>query len=197
MFAIADGVTGLPNGAIASKTAIQELQQQLKNHNDINAATIIENINTKIFLEQQKRQILMATTLVTCIITKKQIIIFHIGDSRAYILTDTIWKTKDHTQIQDLIELGIITPQEATYHPEKNRLKYALGIPKKIQFEEITLDRKNQKILLCSDGLTDYIAENDLISIVQKYDTNRACNTLYNLAIKNGSTDDISIILIK
>jgi len=197
VFCIADGVGGLSDGDIASKIAIDTITKEIKNKGKIGFRDGIEKANSSILCKNEKNQQMMATTLLACLIKEEtnEAIIAHVGDSRAYVINTNIWKTKDHTLVQDLVDLEIITENEALTHPEKHRMNRAIGIIKNV---EIEIDKKMLKdsiLLLCSDGLSSYVNDNKIATIVKQYDPKNACKRLVQVALENGSQDNITIIV--
>ncbi|MEM0466507.1 MAG: SpoIIE family protein phosphatase [Candidatus Thermoplasmatota archaeon] len=197
LFAIADGVGGLPEGKKASTTALQTIKNSLQTHTSIDLLSSIEQAHRSILMEGEKQQKQMATTIVACLIdrTSGKALITHVGDSRAYIIDDTIWKTKDHTLVQELVDLGIITEEQALTHPERHRITQALGITPQLHLQ---LHRKlinDSILLLCSDGLSDFVSDAELAAIARGYEPKEACQKLVEKARKNGSTDDITVLI--
>jgi protein phosphatase len=139
----------------------------------------------------------LATTLVACIIQENtgKTTIAHIGDSRAYIIDDDIWRTKDHNLIQDLVDIGLLTDEEAFTHPEKHRMKQALGLKNRIDTEINKRLIKDSILLLCSNGLSDHVREGELAALARQYDPETACRKLIQKARENGSNDDITVII--
>ncbi len=197
LFAIADGVGGLPKGKTASMTAIQTLQNIMHISEFFDLKEAIEQANHSVFLAAEKHQEKIATTLVACLVdqTTGKSSITHVGDSRAYIIDDTIWKTKDHTLVQELVDLGVITEQQALKHPERHRLNQALGLQNTIQVHIHKKLLKDSILVLCSDGLSDYLPDNELAAVARQYQPKDACFKLIEKARNNGSTDDITMII--
>lgn len=133
LFAVADGLGGHSFGEVASKIAIGELKEVFKRKGQQSLNEGFTKANQTIFTENDRRQTNMGTTLVACLIneTTHDCVIANVGDSRAYFFSDTIWKTKDHSEVQALIDNGIISQDEAFQHPKKNILTRSLGLQKK------------------------------------------------------------------
>jgi len=197
IFGIADGVGGLAAGEIASKQAIETLRKNIQNKENINLKEVFDRANQSILFEGDKQKTSMATTLVAAILQEKsgKSTIAHIGDSRAYIIDDNIWRTKDHSLIQDLVDVGVLNEEGAFTHPEKHRMKQALGIKNRIDIEVNRKLAKDSILLLCSDGLSNYVRDGELAALARQYDPEAACKKLIQKARENGSNDDITIII--
>ena len=125
-----------------------------------------------------------------------KVIIANVGDSRAYIINDGIWKTKDHSLVQNLIDKGVISEEEGFGHPQKNVVTRVVGTQEKINVDIYRKDVKNSILLLCSDGLTDYVRDDEIASIVKNNAPKKACRKLYNKAMEKGSRDNVTIIVV-
>jgi len=141
----------------------------------------------------------MATTIVLCRLEQDtgEVTIAHVGDSRAYLMNVGLWRTKDHSPVQDLVDLGILMEEDALTHSELHRMTQALGIKDTISIDCFTTTMQQGTILLCSDGLHNYLRDKEIQHIATKNSLEIAIDLLMKKAQKNGSTDDITIIIIK
>jgi len=144
----------------------------------------------------------MGTTVVTAIMYDNQMSIAHVGDSRLYLYRNKALTqvTKDHTLLQELVDQGFYTLEEAKEAPNKNIVTRGLGADSEVEIdvcEEYV--SKGDKILLCSDGLTDMLDDEEVLAILNKYvDNNQTCvQALINSANENGGLDNISAILVE
>ena len=141
----------------------------------------------------------MGTTLEVLLIYKNKVYIGHIGDSRIYRIRKGIMRklTKDHSYVQTLVEDGTITKEEAEHHPKKNMLMKALGCEEKIEADVMVKGfLKDDIILICSDGLTNMVPEEEIHEEIDK-DLKNAGEKLIERAKENGGLDNITLILIK
>lgn len=206
IFVIADGMGGHNAGEIASKIAIDTIIEYVINHkNDRSEEEILNeailSANRKIYRESLLNESCngMGTTLVGAFVRENNLTMVNIGDSRGYILKDgqLIKITKDHSLVQELLDNGTITNEEAKSHPNKNVITRALGTNPVVMADYYNLDiRGVSKILLCSDGLTNEVSEEDIFRVLQGYNGNQ-CMELINMSKKNGGRDNISIIIFK
>jgi protein phosphatase len=199
LFAIADGIGGLSHGETASKIAIVELTNNIQKLGKEGLVRGIIQANTCIFQKAKKENKTMGSTLIACLLdkNKNECIIGHIGDSRAYIFNKHLWISTDHRVVMELVELGIISKDGAFSHPERHRLQRALGIQENVKVDIHTDRIKNMDLLLCSDGLSDFVRDDEIKKFVKEYQPKIACKKLFDIARKNGSEDDITIIVVK
>lgn len=213
LFIVADGMGGHNAGDIASFMAVEGIVKYLKNYYDKlnsvkNIKTLIreavEHVNKEIYLEsfEVPEYYGMGTTITLAYIYKSKVFIGHVGDSRAYFIHNNEIKqiTEDHTLVNELIKNGSITPAEAINHPQKNMITRAIGTSSNIEMDFYTIDiRKEDIFILCSDGLSNMVGEDNILEIVNKYNNcmNEICNSLVELAKTNGGKDNITVIGIK
>lgn len=141
----------------------------------------------------------MGTTLVAALILSHEVYVINVGDSRCYILSEGALNqvTSDHSLVQALVDCGDITPEEARTHPKKNLITRALGIDESVRSDVFTIDRKvGDKILLCSDGLSnmvpDSVLQEELLKEAAVEDSARA---LLAMAVEQGAPDNVTVIL--
>ncbi len=141
------------------------------------------------------------TTVTATVILGDLAHIAHVGDSRAYLLSEGSLEqiTRDHSLVQRLIELDQLTPEEAAEHPQRNVLYRAIGQSETLDVDAITrrlLPRS--RLLLCSDGLWNMVSEETIAEVIEKHsDPQRACAELVKLANERGGPDNITAILVQ
>ncbi|ENN95631.1 Ser/Thr phosphatase [Methanocaldococcus villosus KIN24-T80] len=207
LLAVADGLGGHNAGDIASKIAIEELEKFFEKN--CYKSLLYEEIETilKEAFKKVHNAILnqsygdreeMGTTLTSVVIKDNKAIIANCGDSRAYIIRDgkIIFKTKDHTYVQELIDKGYLSEEEAMYHPYKHVLKHALGIDFAVDIYKKEL-KSGDILLLSSDGLHDYVREKEILEVINKYEEPKdIVENLLKIALKK-TMDNVSIIVFK
>lgn len=209
---LADGMGGYTGGEIASKLATTSAVKYIEEHFDKNREykkeeilEIIKNAmeyaNSEVYQKSREKEELeqMGTTLEICLIYKERAFIGHIGDSRIYRLRKDIFRklTKDHSYVQTLVDDGTITKEEAEHHPKKNMLIKALGCEGQVNADLMVKGfLKDDIILICSDGLTNMVSEEQIHNIINN-NIETATETLINEANKNGGLDNITVIIIK
>ncbi len=141
------------------------------------------------------------TTVTAAVILADLAYIAHVGDSRAYLITDDGIEqiTRDHSLVQRLIELDQLTPEEAAAHPQRNVLYRAIGQSENLEVDAITHRLPaGARLLLCSDGLWNQVAESNLLQIVQSSRTpQEACDHLITIANDRGGPDNITVVIIQ
>lgn len=207
---IADGMGGHQAGDVASQMATTLMQDKWQNSIKLNTPedtekwlsnTIVE-INESIYEHAVNNEECqgMGTTLVVAICMEDFITIAHIGDSRCYLLNEGVLKqiTEDHSLVNALVQSGQISKDDAQEHPRKNVVLKALGTEEHVaaDVKSLGLDKGN-KLLLCSDGLTDKVVDDELSRIIQlTKGMNEIGQQLIDLANDRGGEDNISLIII-
>ena len=209
---LADGMGGYTGGEIASRLACMSAAQYIKQNFDDNKQYTKEEImdiikkameySNKVVYEKSKEEKeleQMGTTLEVCLIYNNRVHIGHIGDSRIYRIRQNIMRkiTTDHSYVQKLVKDGTITKEEAIHHPKKNMLMKALGCEEEIEPDIMVKGfNPNDIILICSDGLTNMISEQEIYNIIIE-DTKNATTHLIKKAKELGGYDNITAIIIE
>ena len=211
---VCDGMGGTHGGRVASAIAVACFQREIQN--DLRADMTADQLrhvmlaaiaaaNDAIRREAGRNADYrhMGTTLVCALARPDMALIANIGDSRCYLYRDGCLSrlSEDHTAVQRLIALSIIEPAEAKTHPERHRLTQHLGIfPDELIIQPHTVQlpvRPGDRFLLCSDGLTDMLEEEDLSALLRSQTAAPACAAaLYQLAMQRGGKDNISVLLV-
>jgi len=209
IFIVCDGMGGHTSGEIASRLAVERLKEYLENNSESSKSTkqllleSLENANQAIIdktIESPEYKG-MGTTCVILAIKSGVAYYANVGDSRIYIIRNGIIYqiTKDQTFVQTLIDQGHINYDEAEIHPRKNELVQALGINERIvpEINEVALRIfKGDKFILCSDGLSGMINDNEIFGIVKANEPVTASNLLVSAANDKGGTDNITVQVI-
>jgi len=207
---IADGMGGHQAGDVASQMATSIMEEQWNQKNKLHSpeetenwlSTVISEINHSIYSHGMQKEEFqgMGTTAVIAICTEEFLTIAHIGDSRCYMLSGTRFNqiTEDHSLVNELVRSGQISKDDAEQHPRKNVLLKALGTEELItpDMESMSWEPGN-KLLLCSDGLTNKVSDEeleDLISSEKKIE--EIGGNMIQLANDRGGEDNISLIII-
>lgn len=210
---LADGMGGHLAGEVASKMAVEKVSEIISEkmftkmteneYKELLKEAVIE-ANNNIYSLSQKNESFngMGTTLIVTLITDEWIIFAHIGDSRAYLISDNNYEqlTRDHSLVNELLLSGQITKEEALAHPQKNVLIRALGTDAEIEIDIFKIDwKKGQLILLCSDGLTNSLSDNKIIDVINAsiFNLDEVADNLIKEANNFGGEDNISLIIIR
>ena len=206
---VADGMGGHLAGEVASKMAVDiigdYIAENMKDTLDRFQAKEIINrafkkANTQIYEYScdNERVMGMGTTATLCMVRDGYIIYAHIGDSRAYTISDTIKQiTRDHSYVQELVKLGQITPEEAKHHPRRHYITRAMGVEDVVKVD-VGIDRYcGEKILICSDGLYGEIEDDELFRIIKSKSPEDGINELIKLANERGGSDNITAVIME
>jgi protein phosphatase len=212
LFMVADGMGGHRAGDVASRLAVDKFSEFVRNFHAqdfvqpenylemmVSAAQNAGDEETK-KAESDEAMQGMGTTLTACVLANEKAFIAHISDSRAYTVSLLGMKqlTSDHTYVNELVQMGKLSEEEAKIHPKRNVLTKVLGVPGNIEVD-CTIHNTNDAaaILLCSDGLTNMVDEESMMNIINGlgYVENRV-GYLIKEANKRGGHDNISAVLI-
>lgn len=206
LFVVADGMGGHKAGDFASSFAVQTLRQAILEDETQNPIKIIrsavEEANRKILEEAQLHAEMsgMGTTMVLVTVIDDYAYVANVGDSRLYLIEDSILQiTKDHSLVQEMVRRGLITKEEAKTHPDKNIVTRVLGIGSEVEvdFFDIRL-KQNSTLLLCSDGLSNMVSDDDIWRIANtSRDLREMGMRLVSLANENGGKDNIAVVLVQ
>ena len=208
---LCDGMGGVTDGGTASRMAGEYLQEQIqKNVVDLPTPESVKDFmldavrrcNRKIYAFSQEGEtaITMGTTVVMALVRQNLAQIVHAGDSRAYLVSRGTVKllTKDHSIVQELLDDGKITPEQALNHPNKNIITSALGVDAetRIDYDESRFI-KGDNLVLCSDGLSNMVAESKILEIVRDEEFYRSAEKLVKRAVDAGGYDNITAVVLR
>lgn len=206
LFVVADGMGGHNAGDFASSFAVQTLVRTILEDENQNPIKIIrhavEEANCKVLEESKLHAEMsgMGTTMVLVTIIDDYAYVANVGDSRLYLIEDQILQiTKDHSLVQEMVRRGLITKEEAKEHPDKNIITRVLGIGPEIEVDFFDIHLKeNSVLLLCSDGLSNMVSDEDIWRIVStSREMKEAGMRLVSLANENGGKDNIAVVLVQ
>lgn len=206
IFVIADGMGGHNAGEVASKIAVDSVLEYIKTHcNDYDMEQALEGAIDEANKNVYKYAVLnencsgMGTTLTVAYVKGNKLIVANVGDSRCYVVSkgELIKVTKDHSLVQELLDNGTITAEEAINHPNKNVITRAVGTKISIKGDYYPLDLQNiSTVMLCSDGLTNEVTEEEILSIINN-DISNSSIRLIERSKEKGGKDNISVIIFK
>ena len=205
IYAACDGMGGESFGEEASLIAAQSLVGVLPEAFFHSGPEYLTAMNRDICRLMRQRGARIGTTFVGLAVAEKQARVINIGDSRAYLLRGGQMKklSRDHTQTQRLMDMGFITPEQAATHPDRHKLTQHLGIfPEEMIIEPYQSDmfalRRGDLFLLCSDGLTDMLTEQEIaLMLCGNLRTAEKAERLYRGAVLRGGRDNITVVLIQ
>lgn len=206
---VADGMGGHNAGEVASSLAVKSVLDSFAGRKtgeikekDIRAALVKANEDVLRASYEHVEHIGMGTTLTLAVLKEDTLAIGHVGDSRAYLKDAHGLRliTRDHSYVQELIDNGLITEDEALVHPRRNIITRALGISMKLEIDIVYAQWKSGDIaLLCSDGLTQHVLYDDIAKILnnENFTLQQKADVLFSLAMERGGTDNISVIIVQ
>jgi PPM family protein phosphatase len=204
LFVVADGIGGFEAGEVASSLAVDVLKDL---HPDVPFKAAIGEANRRIVTAGRGDEKLsgMGTTVVAIRFggTPREPVaeVAHVGDSRAYLMRggDMIPITEDHSLVAELVRSGDLTRDQAAEHPQKNLITRALGADEEVDVDTAILPiEAGDRILLCSDGLSDMVSETGISEILADSpdDPERAARVLLSAALDAGGNDNITIVIV-
>ena len=205
LWVVADGMGGHRAGDIASQMIVDTLK---KVHEGTNLNRYIDDIEDSI-LEVNTRLIEMAqegekkttigSTVVVLVAYEKYCVYIWAGDSRLYRQRDDELRqlTKDHSQVEQYVEQGLISREEAAVHPHGNMITRAVGAAETLFLEmDIQEMKRGDRYLLCSDGLTKHTMDFEFQDILQEESVEETCKTLIDLTLSRGAGDNVTAIVV-
>ena len=204
LFIVADGMGGHKAGDLASRYTVEQFLDVARNTDETNPITVIEKSiekANKMLIEKSKESIDyegMGTTFVVCTVIGEQIYIANVGDSRLYLVNNEIQQiTRDHSLVEEMITLGEIDRKNARTHEKKNIITRAVGVDSEVIPDFFEIDyAKGDIILMCSDGLSNMIEDEDMRDIIhQSGELEEKADRLIEVANINGGRDNISVVL--
>ncbi len=202
LWIVADGMGGLGFGEVASAISTFTVTQLIRQGHGVNQAIEIAHRTIKEYAQTDGLGTNMGTTIVLLYSQRSLYNVFWVGDSRAYLYDDDglTQITTDHSLVQSLIDQGELTVEEAESDPRKNAVTRALGVQ---ELETVRADsvsnrwKSGQKILLCSDGLTDCVSNADIESIIRDGDADQEIvDNLIEAALEGGGKDNVTVVVV-
>lgn len=201
---VADGMGGHNAGDLASRYTVESMLEYIKSASEkrpiplISAA--IHHANELVIEKARSDKKLegMGTTVVAATVKDGYLYVANVGDSRLYLIDQEIEQiTRDHSLVEEMIRIGELQRKDARSHPDRNVITRAIGVrtPVRIDFFDVKLE-EGDRILLCSDGLTTMVEDEEILRIVKKSSAPKeAAQHLVTEANKNGGKDNISVIV--
>jgi protein phosphatase len=208
---VCDGMGGVRGGQLASSLATEMIGEKIRKcYNKLMPVYSFENIflstittanvivNDRSYTDTEFQG--MGTTIAAAIVKDNQVCIAHVGDSRAYKITASgiTQITKDHSLAQEMLDSGQITKEEFENYPKKNIITRALGIDEKIEIDfDFTDLADGEALLLCSDGLSGLLSDEELFDIYKNNDFELLCDEYIKAANDKGGYDNITAVVMK
>ena len=203
LYGVADGMGGHKGGEVASTSARDDLLRELEGKTPSVAALsgAIEEVNRQIYHQQEHDDALtgMGTTLVAALILKDTAVIINVGDSRAYLFTaeGVQLLTTDHSIVEFMVQRGELTQEQAKNHPGKNVITRAVGTEPSVEGDiYIQKLHRDDCLLLCSDGLSNVMADQEMLfEVVHGMSKSDCCQRLLRIAKNRGAPDNVTVAM--
>ncbi|MDD5900451.1 MAG: Stp1/IreP family PP2C-type Ser/Thr phosphatase [Lachnospiraceae bacterium] len=207
LYIVADGMGGYNAGDFASRCSVDSFVTQVKKNDQPTVigtmAEALKTANATVLQNARENEELngMGTTFVAATVFQDKAYVMNVGDSRLYLLGNAMKQiTVDHSFVEEMIRKGELQRKDARIHPKKNVITRAVGVEDTIEadYYEVETDNDSRFLLLCTDGLTNMVEDEEVFHIIMKYaDTpQEAVQRLVKLANEHGGADNISIILV-
>ena len=206
LFAVADGMGGAQAGEVASRltaAAFREYHEADELAPDDRLQAIIQEANRRIYERARTDSDVsgMGTTVTAALLTSGRVTLGHVGDSRAYRIRNGELEqlTDDHSLVADLMRSGRLTPEEAEAHPQRSVITRALGTDPQVDVDTLTVEAEpGDLFLLCSDGLTTMVADEDILGTIAAAPTlDDAAKELVRAANTGGGEDNVTVVLFR
>ena len=204
LWAVADGMGGHAHGDWSANAVVQALEGVRLDGDDFDEAVrlvadAIHSANRRIWSEAQRRGQQMGSTVVAVLVRERRFAVMWVGDSRAYLLRDGALHllTRDHSQVQEMVDRGLLSPEEARHHPRLNVLTRAIGVGARLQVDAIADEvEAGDRLLLCSDGLTGMLDDAALARVLSTGAREATLDALLRGALDGGAPDNVTAVLV-
>ena len=207
LFIVADGMGGHNAGEFASRCTVETIVKTVSESEKEDAVSILEEAISSAnsyLLEHARKNADMAgmgTTIVVATVKGAELSVANVGDSRLYIAGKEIRQiTKDHSLVQEMVRMGELDAEKAKSHPDKNIITRAIGAQEKVKidFFEVELN-PGEKVMMCTDGLTNMLEDTELFAILSEPGKNLAekVEKMVNMANQNGGKDNITVVVFQ
>ena len=212
LLGVADGMGGHNGGDVASQMAVKTVGEYYSSEDDVSDSTSIQEVmirlvqkaNSSIYSVSTEDCNLsgMGTTLTSVCVRGEEAFLAHVGDSRAYLFRDGVLTqlTDDHSLVAQAVREGILTPEQAARHPQRNIITRALGTKDNVEVDSLVINiQKDDILLLASDGLHGFVTDEQITELMGK---SREClddmtDDLVRAALEKGGPDNVTAVLVK
>lgn len=201
LWAVADGMGGHANGKWSSKAITSALEAAVlpADFDDAAAAAAaaVHQANERIWTKSAGQP--MGSTVVALLLRDNRFVVFWAGDSRCYLLrAGKLYQlTVDHSQVQDMVTSGRLTPEEAENHPMAHVLSRAVGVGPRLELDAVSDEAKvGDVFLVCSDGLTRTIPDAELATLLGHGNPAATADQLVAMCLERGAPDNVSVVVV-
>jgi serine/threonine protein phosphatase PrpC len=204
LWCVADGVGGLDSGSLASAIVAEAMQGV---HPQADLAALVDTVGGAVETANRRvRQVIaeragqmMGSTVAALMVHGGNFAALWSGDSRVYRVSDggIAQVTRDHTEAQELIESGMLTIEQARAWPRRNVITQAVGVSEAATFDiERGEAAAGDRFVLCSDGLTNHVTDEEIRDTVLRTTPQTACDDLIRMTLERGATDNVTVIVV-
>ncbi len=206
LYIVADGMGGHNAGEFASSFGTQKVVESISNSALTDVKQIVEEAlyvgNASVFSAAIGDKMGCGTTMVIAVVDGTILHVFNVGDSRLYLSRkDSIQQiTRDHSVVEEMVRRGLITEEEAEIHPDRHKITRAFGIEPSVNWDTFVIDNieAGDHLLLCSDGVTNMISDEELYEILSDdVEVDEKVDRIVDLANANGGADNITAIVVE
>lgn len=203
IWCVADGMGGHKRGDLASHLIASYLTDLVeKSRTPLSVERVcacMQSVNTKLVEISQKQQAIIGSTVVVLLFSDNQAHCIWAGDSRIYRLRNKRLQllTRDHSQVEDMVDAGLILPEEAENHPKANVITRAVGVDNRLDLEVKSYDLlPNDQFMLCSDGLNKVINDEEIEYFLSHKDAENIAQDLIDKALSRNARDNVTVITV-
>ena len=205
LFAIADGMGGAQAGELASSLAAGAVRGgDAAGSGEGRVVDLIQEANRRVYQRSSQDAAVsgMGTTMTVALVEDDTVVFGHVGDSRAYLIRDGKLEqlTEDHSLVAELVRSGKLSPEEAETHPQRSVITRALGTDPDVDVDTFSIPTQpGDLFMLCSDGLTSMVEDEEILKTVEKHSDNlqAATKALIRAANKGGGEDNITVVFFE
>lgn len=207
LLVVCDGMGGARAGSVASSTAVAAFVKAVREQFEGGEARLWPRIleqavfraNTEVHDMSMSHDECrgMGTTLVAAMLTPEEIWVVNVGDSRCYVVEEGEIErvSRDHSWVEDLVDRGEITAEQARRHPKKNLITRALGVDREVRVDVFERSNRGGYVLLCSDGLSNMLTDEELRGEVTAPDKENCCRRMLERALDRGAPDNVTVVI--
>ena len=204
VFAVADGMGGHEGGALASAAVVDHLSSIASPASASDLLAQLEDriirANAQLHAIVQERGAVLGSTVAALLTHGDHFACLWSGDSRVYLVRARCIRqvSRDHTEVRDLVDKGILTAAEAKTWPRRNVITRAVGVraQAELELEHGTLEG-GDVFVLCSDGLTGHVEDDEILDAVQRASPQSVCDALVDLTLQRGATDNVTVVVVR
>jgi protein phosphatase len=206
LWLVADGMGGHARGDVASRLIVKAFEGLNRPHSlddfasEVKARLALANQRMRDEAREGGCEQLMGSTVVAFLVYKREWMCLWAGDSRAYLLRDGRLRqiTRDHSVAEELVQRGELRREQASSHPSANRITRAVGTQEQLAVDQYrSVLRDGDTVLLCSDGLTKEVSDDEVATILDDYDCDEASEELVELTLERGARDNVTVAVIR